>query len=231
MGEMCSHSPVLLSYVLRDAQGASMDDTMTELTPRPVYTELQTYNAYDDGRQAASVDYSSHTYFDDKLAHLNNTSYIDTLTELTDDEDSILMYRSILAQRVRSLSGYPTGKLIIRKLTEKSTSLVKYINDCYILYAFAQGDSSEIDKVFSKNVLKTHSTQDSNNNDSYSSRSAISELKAMVHSLSTRVITLEEHLAETDKVVEQYNSDYTWLTDQHGLRSKHIVPNTMHSRS
>lgn len=62
-------------------------------------------------------------------------------------------YRSILFERARTVPRCPNGKLIIRKSTNKSSSLTEYENDCSLLNAFIQGVDFEILDIFTKHKI------------------------------------------------------------------------------
>ncbi|MES9879587.1 MAG: hypothetical protein ABW185_01750 [Sedimenticola sp.] len=99
------------------------------------------------------------TSIDQRLQHLPKDIYIEKLRlECKDCEDTISMYRSILAKRARSKDNCPPGCLITRKTTKSASSSSRYATDCYNIQKFIDnGDPKDVVDIFTKKrtVIKT----------------------------------------------------------------------------
>lgn len=89
---------------------------------------------------------------DNILQNLPKSLYTDKLrVHCKDCEDTIAMYRSILAKRARTKTNCPTGSLIMRKTTKYATSSMRYAADCYNIQQFIDnGDPKDVTDIFTK---------------------------------------------------------------------------------
>ena len=118
-----------------------------------------------------------------------------------ESDDTITWYRSILANRARSVEGCPLGKLFTRKSTTKSSSASKYARDCYILQQFISGDNSSIDEVFRKDDTKSVSEPTGTSN------CHIIEMRVTLQTAITRLNELERVEKENTKTISELRTE------------------------
>ena len=63
-------------------------------------------------------------------------------------EDLVSRYRSELAVRAKRCKNGPTGALITRRSTAKGSVSEKFAADCYLMYQFINGNTSDISELF-----------------------------------------------------------------------------------
>jgi len=64
---------------------------------------------------------------DQELKILSREAFVEKILELSQNlSDTVSWYRTILASRARGLPGCPTGDLVTRKSTSRSSSARKY---------------------------------------------------------------------------------------------------------
>jgi hypothetical protein len=208
MCELLSPTSTVLGRAL-DSVFTTMDDSLNQSVP--TYTELL-QNAHndqhdqDDGMLTQSYQTQSDSMTYDKLQTdlhgLPKHEFVDKLMQMTSgDDNQIGLYKNYLAVQARSVDGCPSGSLIHRKSTEKSTSVWKNAQDCYILFQFMCGESAEIEKVFSKQSKSISSSQPTNQAACIESsamsivtavQAELTALKSSMLSLSNEVIVLRK---------------------------------------
>ena len=123
--------------------------------------------------------------------------YIEKLSKMSNNESLATWYRTILFTRASQIEGCPKGKLCHRKTTVKSTSLIKYAKDCFVLNMFIEGDNSEIENVFSKSKTQQNETV---NNETLTEINPVEniEMASLVQSLVERIALLEKSMKSRD---------------------------------
>lgn len=173
---------------------------------------------------------------DSTLYNLPRDIYIERLvSETSNNSNTIYWYRRILGERAKRIDKCPTGELKNRKSTSKSSSSYKLAADCYIITHYLQGDSSEIESIFSVSTLKKkkHSASESDIFQSSTINADIVTLKATLHSAITRITNLEstikdmqKKLADSKDIIDNAQSAMSTITKtQSGIEviQKHIT--------
>ena len=134
---------------------------------------------------------------DEALCNLLRELYTDRLIEQTNNcEDTISMYRNILAKRARQSEKCPNGPLYTRRTTKLETSSKRYANDCYAFQSFIDNDDP---KVLNETIVKKRTTIKSepycpttpNIDTSSTTKIEIAELKSQVLELKGTINTLK----------------------------------------
>jgi hypothetical protein len=209
MGELCSPSPVLPKCALRNAR-------MSETSG--IHTEVQHASSCDVSLSQYALNDHPDTEFSDlenDLHGLSKNEFVDVIVQKTcGDEQKIILYKNYLAVQAKTIESCPKGALIHRKSTEKCSSAVKNASDCYILYQFKSGETSDIDKVFNKSVKSLSSNQITQ--PAFVETSAMSivtavqaevaSLQSIIKSLSNEVVELRKDNASLKLRVERIES-------------------------
>ena len=86
---------------------------------------------------------------DQDLSDLPRDNYIAKLLQSTQScEDTISRYRIELARKAKRCRNSPSGTLITRRCTSKSSVSEKYATDCFTLWDFINGNRSDVNELF-----------------------------------------------------------------------------------
>jgi hypothetical protein len=210
--------PAMARSPLRQHGGLALADSLTPLR---------------DGLCITPLKNTEYDHFDIQLSNLTKACFIEKLFELTqNDENQVMAYRSHQAVIAKPLDGCPTGRLMTRKSTANSSSVSKYVYDCYTLYMFIRGDTSgDIEKVFSRTLRCAQTTTDSTHTGDTSSlfvRNALIEIQSELSALKTCVAeteSLKETVLTQNRLIDTLRADCKVLqtkvvTLEHELNTK-----------
>ena len=126
---------------------------------------------------------------DEILINLPRDLYVEQLVDQTNNcEETIAMYRSILAQKARMSEKCPNGPLYTRRTTKLETSSKRYANDCYALQSFIDNDDP---KVLSEIIVKKRNTIKSEPAEQITPVIGLSSLKIEIAELKSEIMELK----------------------------------------
>ena len=126
---------------------------------------------------------------DEILVNLPRDLYVEQLVEQTNNcEETIAMYRSILAKKARMSEKCPNGPLYTRRTTKLETSSKRYANDCYALQSFIDNDDP---KVLSEIIVKKRTIIKSEPAEQNTPVIGLSSLKIEIAELKSEILELK----------------------------------------
>ena len=126
---------------------------------------------------------------DEIPVNLPGDLYVEQVVEKTNNcEETIAMYRSILAKKARMSEKCPNGPLYRRRTTNLETSSKRYANDCYALQSFIDNDDP---KVLSEIIVKKRTIIKSEPAEQNTPVIRLSSLKIEIAELKSEILDLK----------------------------------------
>ena len=134
---------------------------------------------------------------DSELNNIPKELYTQKLLQITaNNESMIAWYRNTMSSRAKVLEGCPSGNMINRKTTNRSTRAEKLSKDCFALHNFINGSKAGIEEVYDKSKPSSDIP-----------KVAAIDQKVLMQTLLERVSSLEKSDAQKDKTIESLKTD------------------------
>ena len=145
--------------------------------------------------------------FDTALDGLPKESYISKLLQISEaNEDTLSRYRSELAVRARRCNDGPSGALITRRSSAKSSIVEKYASDCFVLNSFICGNSVDINELFKQSIKQTGSARLNStchyDDGSASLQADVSNMKETIAQLLADVSLIKENVTSVQNSLD-----------------------------